>query len=179
MRDFIHQHEKEVILFTGCSLIPAVMFAILFLMDYPYGNVTTLLNDPRWKIPTHVLALLMIYQLVFCLYRIGIREKPKKTVVHDLLILVFLLAATIFTPYFPYFTFYSVAHVTLALISLFWLNYMFVTYCRGSETIRNAYDMACLFSFLHCMTYGEITGLSEIVYGAALSVLVSVEAAKQ
>ena len=177
MRDFIHQHEKELILFIGCGLIPAAMIRVLFLMDYPYGNVTGLLNDPFWKIPTHITALLMLWHLVFCLYRIGIRTKEKKTVVHDLSILVFLIVATVFMPYVEYFTIYSLAHVILALLSLYWLNYLFLTYCGRSQTIKNIYIFAFSFSVLHCLTYGEITGTAEIVYGLALSVLVSVEAA--
>ena len=178
MRDFIHQHEKHLIIFTGCILIPAAFLACMLIMGYPYDNLTGLLNDPVWRIPSHIVFLLMLTWLCFCLYRIGMKTIPKELVLYDLGILALLSVVCLFLPYEETSQLISGLHIVAAYSAFIWMNIIFWRYIPNQTAMRNIYLLLLLFALLHSLTRSAVTGLSEVVIGIGISVMISLLCAR-
>ncbi len=173
MQIFIHQHERILILITGCLIIPALFLVCLMIIGMPYTNITGLLDDPVWRVPAHILFLLMLGWLCFCLYRIGMRNTPQELVLYDLGILALLIVIALFLPYRDTSQLISSLHIVAAYSAFIWMNILFWRYAGHEKKMAGIYLLVVLFSFLHSLTMGAVTGLSEIVYGITVSVMVS------
>ena len=178
MHEFFRQHEKALILIIGCLIIPALFLICLLIIGMPYTNITGLLDDPVWHMPAHILFLLMLGWLCFCLYRIGMRTVQQELVLYDLGVLALLIVIALFLPYRDTSQLISSLHIVAAYSAFIWMNILFWRYAGNERKMRNIYLLVVLFCFLHSLTYGAVTGLSEIVYGIAVSVMISLLCAR-
>lgn len=178
MQNFIHQHERKLILLIGCLLIPAVFLVSLFIMEMPYENISGLLDDPVWHLPSHIVFLLMLAWLCFCLYRIGMKTVQKELVMYDLGVLALLAVIALALPYRETSQLISSLHIVAAYSAFIWMNILFYRYAKTETGMRNIYLPVVLFSFLHSLTYGAVTGVSEAVYGAAVSIMITILCAR-
>lgn len=178
MYDLFRKYEKPLILIVGCAVIPAMFLSFLFILNLPFDNLTSLLDDPVWGIPAHILYLLLTGWLCYCLYRIGIKTAEKQLLLYDLGVLGLLAAVAIGLPYGDVSQLIGGLHVVMAYSAFIWMNILFYRYVRAETAMRNIYILVLLFAFLHCLTYGAITGVAEIVCGIAVSVMISLLAYK-
>ena len=163
------QLPKTAIFLFGCILFPTVITISLLVMDPLKYNFTGILNIPSLRIPAILFALL--YGL-FLFYLILSSSKTKSAYLY----MLFWIAGVL-TPYAKG----SIAgqfHLLFALLGFFFLQVSLIPVLLKDISFARNYFAMCFLAVLLTLTFSSITGYTEIVYGAGLSILLSLTCLK-
>ena len=165
-----------MIKFTGIFLIPCMLACSLLYTGFHEVNLTGMLNDPVWGIAAKAASLLMLGWLLGMLYVIA--KDTDRYLWLRLAVLAILIIAALFIPYSNEESLLSGFHIAVSYAAFIWMNMLFFRYCRFCAIERNIYVCVSVFAFLLSLTTGMVTGISEIIYAAACSILLSLIALK-
>lgn len=155
------QPQKTAIFLFGCILFPFTITIVLLLADPLQYNFTGILNLPRLR-PFAILFSLLYGIFIFCLIR---QTKTAK------LYLLFWIAGVL-TPYAKSTT-AGQFHLLFAMAGFFFLQVSLIPLLFQKQNFAKYYFAMCFLAMLVTMTFSSITGYTEIIYGAGLSILLS------
>ena len=167
---------RSMIKFTGVFLIPAMLACSLLFTGFHEVNLTGMLNDPAWGMTAKVSAVMMLAWLLLMLALIA--KGTERYLKLRLCVLAILIIAALFIPYSNEESILSGFHIAISYAAFIWMNLLFFRYCRFYTNERNIYVCVSVFAFMLSLTTGMVTGISEIVYGIACSILLTLIALK-
>lgn len=119
-----------------------------------------------------ILAVIVMIDYLWTSYLFGtfVNQKVKRNL---FIVLLFLLLCTIFIPYHSKQSFSSSIHLLFAYSAFFVFNILLYLHVFLSEKDKQIYTLLLLFCFMHSMLHMQITGLSQTIYGAIISILLA------
>lgn len=163
MQKTFHQHK--LIFIIGCVIIPSILYGALFY--YKEENISGLLKTI--SLPAYIICFLLLAWLVFLLFHEG-----KNILKHlDYIVLIILISISLLLPYTSEAAINSNLHIIFAYAALIFMNILFYKIHFNNFKYRNIYSIICLFCFFHCVLAMRITGLAEVTYASAVSILLT------
>lgn len=178
MRGFLLQHQKKLILFIGCGLIPFILLSTLLWIGFSERNLSGLLTEPSFFPFVHIAFLLMLAWLVFVLSRIAQPVSPLSRRVKEFSLMSVLIAMALFLGWDPDNGMIQTVHIILSYAAFVYMNVLFFRYCYMYEKERKIYLALAFTAFMISVAYGEVSGISEVLYASACSILLSWIASK-
>ncbi len=178
MRRFLHQHQKTITFLIGCVLIPLLLFCAFLWTGFSERNLSGLLSEKAFFPFAHLGCLFMLMWLDYTLWRISNHaESPKKRMVQIVIMSVLIILA-LFIIWQTDSPFLQSVHIFLSYAAFVYMNLMFHRYCSSYVNERNIYLCIAATAFLISLGAGEVLGVSEVLYGAGCSVLLTLIALK-
>lgn len=174
----MHKHlsdsRKRIIFLIGCILIPLLLLSALFYIGFSERNLSGLLNESAYFPFVHVSSFVMLAWLVFLLSVCSSAHCTRKHAFRKLGILILLISASLIIGYSFESSFIATLHIALAYAGLVYMNVLFYEWCREHTDIVRIYICLTLTAFLFSAGSGYVSGISEVLYGAGCSVLLTV-----
>lgn len=156
------QLPKTAIFILGCIFFPLCITITLLVMDPLRYNFTGILNIPSLR-PFAIIFALLYGTFIFLL----LPQSNKASYLY-----LFFWIAGVLTPYAKG----SLAgqfHLFFALTGFTFLQVAMVSLLVKKQTFAKLYFAMCFLASLLTMTFSSITGYTEIIYGAGLSILLT------
>ena len=169
MSDFFLQHRKTIVSLISFIVIPLSFFLVFLIMRAGDLNLSGLLSDKSTFSFTCSWLFLLLAWLNYMLYAIAKRKKIRITT--RLFLMDILILSSFFIPYTEGNSFLSSLHITSAYAALVYMNYLFFKTGFYETGFRDYYFAVSLIAAFHAFTYGKITGFSEMLYGALVSIM--------
>jgi ABC-type Na+ efflux pump permease subunit len=173
MHKFLLQHQKMLIFSIGCVLIPCMLASTLLWMGFSERNFSGLLAESTFFPWIHIGSLLMLAWLCMMLWIIARDSRDKKQIIIQLLILSILISSALFIRWDFDNSLLQSIHIFLSYAAFVYMNLMFYRYCSSYVNERNIYLCIAATAFLISLGAGEVLGVSEVLYGAGCSVLLT------
>lgn len=158
------QLKKAAVFLFGCILFPLTITISLLVMDPLQYNFTGILNIPALRLYAILFALLYGAFLFFLL-----RHTAKTNAAY---LYLFFWIVGVLTPYAKDTT-AGQFHLLFALAGFVFLQISLIPLILKDQSFSRPYFAMCFLAMLVTMTFSSITGYSEIIYGAGLSILLT------
>lgn len=170
MRHLSPQHEKGIVFFIGCLVIPVLLFIPLLHFGITKYNITGLLNLEGFRIPCHIVSFFLLIW-VDCL----LSKALKKRIFSEKILIFFniLTLCALLIPYQEEMSFLNTLHITSAYLAFAFFTVLFIYVLRFNQKHLLLFIMTCVLCLFLCLTAGKVTGLSEAIFGSISSILLT------
>ena len=173
MRKTDRQLKNHLILFIGCLIIPGLLLLTLLYIGFSERNLSGLLNEEAFFPYVHIAAMFMLAWLVYLLGILSRRCESKLKTVPSLFLLALLISASLWIGWSSTDGFLATVHIMLAYAGFVWMNVLFYAWARYSTRYVKIYICLGFTAFMLSVSLGYVSGISEVLYGAGCSVLLS------
>ena len=179
MFDFMRQRKRILILFTGCLLVPFLLGLTLFYIGFSERNLSGLLNEPSFFPYVHIAAMCMLAWLIYLLNILARKCDSRLKPGPGLVLLALLISGALWIGWSSTNGFLAFVHIALGYGGLVWMNVLFYAWVRYETRYVNIYICLCFTAFIWSVSKGYVSGISEVLYAAGCSVLLSLYAAEK
>jgi hypothetical protein len=142
-------------------------------------NLSGLLNEAAFFPFAHLAAMFMLGWLIYLLKILADQSSSKLKPVPSLILLAVLITAALWIGWSGENGLIATVHILLSYGGFVWMNVLFYAWARYSTRYVKIYICLGFTAFMLSVSLGYVSGISEVLYGAGCSVLLSLCAVSQ